>query len=140
MITVLEELCRRNGLVIALSGRDEISLEPLIAFSSRYISNPKYSKLIIQVTQKILDLYASVLGHSEAIDEYVIIVVLFVFIVIVFLLLLLLLLIFCCDYLFYLLVLILIVVFLFYYVHNYLIIITLIIIFCCYNKVICEVT
>lgn len=69
VITVLEELCRRNGLAIALSGRDEVSLEPLVSFSARYVSNPKYSGLIIQVIQKILDLYAVVLGQSEAIDS-----------------------------------------------------------------------
>jgi U3 small nucleolar RNA-associated protein 15 len=69
VITVLEELCRRNGLGIALSGRDETSLEPVVSFSARYVNHPKYSKLVIQVVQKMLDLYASVLGHSDAIDE-----------------------------------------------------------------------
>ena len=67
--TVLEELCFRNGLTIALSGRDETTLEPLLSFASRYINNPRYSKLLVQVTNRILDLYSSVLGHSEAIDE-----------------------------------------------------------------------
>lgn len=69
VITVLEELCRRNGLGIALSGRDETTLEPIVSFSARYVNHPKYSRLVIQVVQKMLDLYASVLGHSDAIDE-----------------------------------------------------------------------
>uniref|UniRef100_A0A7S3HET6 U3 small nucleolar RNA-associated protein 15 C-terminal domain-containing protein n=1 Tax=Spumella elongata TaxID=89044 RepID=A0A7S3HET6_9STRA len=69
VITVLEELCRRSGLSIALSGRDETSLEPIVSFSARYVNHPKYSRLVIQVVQKMLDLYASVLGHSDAIDE-----------------------------------------------------------------------
>ncbi len=69
VITVLEELCRRSGLTIALSGRDESALEPLISFAARYVNHPKFSKLIIQVAHKVLDLYAGVLGHSEAIDE-----------------------------------------------------------------------
>lgn len=69
VVTVLEELCRRSGLGIALSGRDETSLEPIVSFSARYVNHPKYSKLVIQVVQKMLDLYASVLGHSDAIDE-----------------------------------------------------------------------
>ncbi len=69
VITVLEELCRRSGLTVALSGRDEGSLEPLISFAARYVNHPKYSKLIVQVAHKILDLYAGVLGHSDAIDE-----------------------------------------------------------------------
>lgn len=69
VIAVLEELSRRTGLTIALSGRDEESLVPLLAFSARYISNPKYSKLITSVVHKILDMYAGILGHSEEIDE-----------------------------------------------------------------------
>lgn len=69
VITVLEELCHRNGLAIALAGRDEVALEPLVAFSARFVNHPKYSKLIIQVVHKLLDIYAGVLGHSDALDE-----------------------------------------------------------------------
>jgi U3 small nucleolar RNA-associated protein 15 len=69
VVTVLEELSRRNGLEISLSGRDENSLEPLMSFAARYVSHPRYSKLIVQVVQKVLDLYASILGQSEAIDD-----------------------------------------------------------------------
>jgi len=36
VITLLEELLRRSGLTIALLGRDEESLEPLLSFTSRY--------------------------------------------------------------------------------------------------------
>lgn len=67
--TVLEELCRRNALVIALSGRDEVTLEPLLAFASRFVANPKYSRLVLQVVHAILDIYSATLGHSDAIDE-----------------------------------------------------------------------
>lgn len=69
IVTVLEELSRRNGLTIALSGRDETSLEPLLSFAAKFISNPRYCRLIIKVSHCILDLYASVVGHSDAIDE-----------------------------------------------------------------------
>ena len=69
VVTVLEELGRRNGLTIALTGRDEVTLEPLLAFCARYISNPRYAMLIVQVMERILDLYSTVLGQSDAIDE-----------------------------------------------------------------------
>ncbi len=69
VITILEELCRRNGLTIALSGRDELSLEPLLSFVTRYVNHARYSKLVGQVAHRILDIYASVLGYSETIDE-----------------------------------------------------------------------
>lgn len=68
-MTLFEELCRRNGLVIALSSRDEISLEPILSFLIRYINNPRYSKLLIQVTHVLLDIYSQILGYSESIDE-----------------------------------------------------------------------
>lgn len=69
IVTVLDELSRRNGLTIALSGRDELSLEPLLAFIAKFVTNPRYSILIIKVAHCILDLYASQLGRSDAIDE-----------------------------------------------------------------------
>lgn len=69
VVTVMEELCRRNGLTIALSGRDESTLEPLLSFAAKYVSHPRYSKLVSQVTQVILDIYAPIIGQSDAIDE-----------------------------------------------------------------------
>ncbi|CAE7460470.1 UTP15 [Symbiodinium microadriaticum] len=69
VVTVLEELCRRSGLTIALSGRDEVTLDPILAFCSRYVSHSRYTRLIVQVAHRILDLYGCVLGQSDAIDE-----------------------------------------------------------------------
>jgi U3 small nucleolar RNA-associated protein 15 len=69
VVTVLEELCRRSGLTVALSGRDESTLDPLLAFCARYISHPRYTRLVVQVSHRIVDLYCGVLGHSDAIDE-----------------------------------------------------------------------
>ena len=48
---------------------DEITLEPLLSFAARYVSHPRYARLIALVAQKILDLYASVLGQSDSTDE-----------------------------------------------------------------------
>lgn len=69
IITILEELCHRSGLTIALSGRDEVTLEPLMSFIVRYITAPRYSTLIAQIAHRVLDLYGSVLGISDVIDE-----------------------------------------------------------------------
>lgn len=69
VMTVLEELSHRSGLTIALSGRDETTLESLLAFIARYVAHPRYARLLVQVAHRLLDLYASVLGHSDAIDE-----------------------------------------------------------------------
>jgi len=69
VVTVLEELCRRSGLTIALQGRDERTLEPLLSFCARYVAHPRYSSLVLSVTHRLVDIYAGVLGHSDAIDE-----------------------------------------------------------------------
>lgn len=70
VITVLEELCRRSGLTIALSGREEeAALEPLLSFIVRYVSHPRYSRIIVQVAHRLLDLYQSSSSASDAIDE-----------------------------------------------------------------------
>ena len=69
VIAVLEELGKRHGLTIALSNRDEESLEPILAFTVRYITRPRFSALLIGVAHKLLDIYAEVTGQSETIDE-----------------------------------------------------------------------
>jgi U3 small nucleolar RNA-associated protein 15 len=69
VMTVLDELCRRSGLMTAISKRNDGSLEPLLTFLARYIIHPRYSKLLINVTQAVLDVYGSLLGYSEAVDE-----------------------------------------------------------------------
>ena len=40
-----------------------------MSFVARYVSNPRYARLIVQVSHRIVDLYASVMGHSDSIDE-----------------------------------------------------------------------
>lgn len=69
VITLIEELCRRNGLTIALSGRDENSLEPILSFTAKYISHARYNDLVIQVAHRIIDMYSCVVGQSDRIDE-----------------------------------------------------------------------
>jgi U3 small nucleolar RNA-associated protein 15 len=66
---VLEELGKRRGLTIALSNRDEESLEPILAFTVRYVSRPRFSSLLVGVAHKLIDIYAEVAGQSETIDE-----------------------------------------------------------------------
>lgn len=69
VVAVLEELGKRRGLTIALSNRDEESLEPILAFTARYVTRPRSSALLIGVANKLIDIYAEVAGQSETIDE-----------------------------------------------------------------------
>ena len=69
VVAVLEELGKRRGLTIALSNRDEESLEPILSFTARYIARPRFSALLVGVANKLLDIYGDVTGESEVIDE-----------------------------------------------------------------------
>merc|ERR1711991_950622 len=69
VVSLLQELILRGTLQIALSGRDEDTLEPLLRFMVKYICVPKYSTILIDVCQVIFDLYTTVLGQSITIDE-----------------------------------------------------------------------
>jgi U3 small nucleolar RNA-associated protein 15 len=66
--SLLDELVHRKGLFIALSGRDEISLQPILAYLAAHITDPRYTNLLIDITHALLDIYGPVLGQSPAVD------------------------------------------------------------------------
>ncbi|KAI8929897.1 WD40-repeat-containing domain protein [Entophlyctis helioformis] len=68
IISMLEELIHRDGLRIALSGRDEVTLQPILWFLVKYICNPRYTSLLVDVSSTILDIYSAVLGQSLVIE------------------------------------------------------------------------
>jgi len=68
-VSLLEELNARGALQVALSGRNEETLAPLLEFLMKNITNPHYSKLLVEVTNQTLDMYTPILGQSEVIDE-----------------------------------------------------------------------
>jgi len=70
VLAVLEELGKRKGLLIALSNRDEETLEPILAFITMFIARPQYSSVLIGVAHLLCDIYSSILGQSDVIDEY----------------------------------------------------------------------
>jgi len=69
IFSVLYELVQRNGLRQALADRNEKTLKPIIVFVGKHIANPRYTSLLIDVGNQILDLYSPVMGQSPAIDE-----------------------------------------------------------------------
>lgn len=68
-VSLIQELIHRDGLRQALSGRDDISLEPLAQFLVKNINNPRYTAILTDVTSVMIDMYTSVLGQSPLIDE-----------------------------------------------------------------------
>eukprot|EP00124_Ichthyophonus_hoferi_P003221 Ihof_evm3s267 gene=Ihof_evmTU3s267 len=67
--SIIEELQHRGGLKIALSGRDEHTLEPVLMFLEKNIVNPRFSNLLMDVSHIILDIYTPILGQSMLIDN-----------------------------------------------------------------------
>ena len=51
--SMMDELIQRGGLKIALSGRDEARLAPVVKFITKYITNPHFSELLLDVTNML---------------------------------------------------------------------------------------
>jgi len=69
VVSVIQELCRRDALKLVLSGRDEQTLQPILAFLVCHVTNPRYFTVLCDTTHILADLYSSVLGMSPAIDK-----------------------------------------------------------------------
>jgi U3 small nucleolar RNA-associated protein 15 len=55
LVTVMiQELVHREGVRVALTGRDEKSLLPILKFISKHINNPRYNMQLIQVADIII--------------------------------------------------------------------------------------
>jgi len=57
------------GLASAISGRDEVTLEPLLRFLLRYATSSEYADLVNDTLALVIDIYAPVLGQSPLIDD-----------------------------------------------------------------------
>ena len=72
---LIMELIRRSpsgqadGLRRAISGRDDVTLEPLLRFLLRHVTNPQFTSLVCDTLNMVIDTYASVLGQSPIIDD-----------------------------------------------------------------------
>lgn len=71
IVAVLDELIMRRGLRVALTGRDEAGMEPLLAFLARYLNHPDYASSLSDVCHMVLDIYAPMLGQSPVLDELI---------------------------------------------------------------------
>lgn len=69
VIAVIEELGKRCGLIIALSNRDEETLDAILSFTTRFIDNPQYTSHLIGVAHILCDIYGPLLGQSAVVDE-----------------------------------------------------------------------
>ncbi|MBW0484842.1 hypothetical protein O181_024557 [Austropuccinia psidii MF-1] len=67
--SLIRELIRRDGLHQALSGRDEISLVPILHLISKHITDPRWFNITSAVLKSIMELYQPVLGKSRTVDS-----------------------------------------------------------------------
>ena len=44
--------------------------ESILSFTTKFITKPRYSPVLIGVADKLCDIYSGVVGQSENIDEY----------------------------------------------------------------------
>lgn len=65
VLSLMKELLRRNSLKLALSGRDEADLLPLLRFIARFVRNPRFARFINRVFALLLDIYSPVVGQSK---------------------------------------------------------------------------
>ncbi|KAG7289790.1 hypothetical protein NEMBOFW57_006166 [Staphylotrichum longicolle] len=63
-LTLLVALRHRSALREALEGRDEITVLPLLKWASKYISDPRYLSICIDMSFHLLDIYSEHVGGS----------------------------------------------------------------------------
>ena len=66
--SVVDELRQRSGLDIALQGRDEDTLEPLLRFLTKHVCDYRWGRILVPLADQVLRMYASVVGQSPSID------------------------------------------------------------------------
>ncbi|KAL7422709.1 U3 small nucleolar RNA-associated protein 15 [Cryptotrichosporon argae] len=66
---LIHELVQRDALRVALAGRDDVTLEPLVAFLVRHAIDPRFGEAAADVVGVLLDLYTPTLGHSPLVDD-----------------------------------------------------------------------
>ncbi|KAF1843046.1 U3 small nucleolar RNA-associated protein-like protein 15 [Cucurbitaria berberidis CBS 394.84] len=70
-LTLFTALRHRSALRTALMGRDEVTLQPILRWLIKNISDYRITRLTTDVALVVLDLYADQLGRSEEIDSLV---------------------------------------------------------------------
>lgn len=67
--SLLEEFIRRQSLKIPLSGRNEVTLKPIVIFLIKNCLKPEFMSTLIPVANKLLDLFSSTIGLSPSMDK-----------------------------------------------------------------------
>lgn len=71
VLTLLIALRHRSAMRSALSGRDDVSLRPVLGWVCKRIVDPRYVNICVDCGILILDLYASHVSESRQINELI---------------------------------------------------------------------
>ncbi|KAH7887700.1 WD40 repeat-like protein [Phlebopus sp. FC_14] len=66
--SLIQELIHRDGLRSALSGRDDVLLEPVLRLLIKHVTDPRFGDMVCDVSALLIEMYAPVLGQSPMID------------------------------------------------------------------------
>lgn len=67
-MTLLTALRHRSAMRTALSNRDDVSLQPILMWVCKFVTDPRYVPMCVDVGMLIMDLYSSQMGQSPEID------------------------------------------------------------------------
>ncbi|KAJ3565735.1 hypothetical protein NP233_g7449 [Leucocoprinus birnbaumii] len=67
--SLIQELIHRDGLKIALAGRDDVLLEPILRLLLKHVTDPRFGELVCDVAQVVIDMYQPVIGQAPLIDS-----------------------------------------------------------------------
>ncbi|PYI19452.1 putative small nucleolar ribonucleo protein complex subunit Utp15 [Aspergillus japonicus CBS 114.51] len=70
-LTLLTALRHRSALRAALQNRDEVTLQPVLAWVQKNLTEPRLVTLCVEVAMNVLDIYSGNLGQSAQIDKMV---------------------------------------------------------------------
>jgi len=66
--SLIQELIHRDGLRTALSGRDDVLLEPILRLLLKHVADPRFGEMVSDVADIVIEMYTPVLGQSPIID------------------------------------------------------------------------
>ncbi|KAG6917897.1 hypothetical protein DXG01_000506 [Tephrocybe rancida] len=67
--SLIQELIHRDGLRSALSGRDDVLLEPVLRLLLKYVADPRFGQMVCDIAAIVIDMYGSIFGQSPLIDS-----------------------------------------------------------------------
>lgn len=71
VVAVMEELVSRKKLLRCVSDLDLVNLELLLAFLHKYCTVPKYSRLLLGLANKVVEMRADDIRASEVLKQHI---------------------------------------------------------------------